>query len=158
MGARWCLIALLSAVPGLAAAGMPPVDEAGYAKTIAAQRGKVVLVNFWATWCAPCRKEMPGLAAIAKKFSSRGMVLVTISADEPEDAPAAAAFLEQSGVRGPSYLKRTRDDDAFIRALDPAWSGALPATFLYDRKGRKVRSFFGEAELREIEAAVVKLL
>ncbi len=157
MRARWIFFAL-SAVLSATAAGLPEVDETGYAKTIGAQRGKVVLVNFWATWCAPCRNEMPGLAAIARKFADRGMVLVTISADEPEDAPAAASFLQQSGITGPSFLKRARDDDAFIRALDPAWSGELPATFLYDRKGRKVRSFFGEVELRELEAAVAKAL
>jgi thiol-disulfide isomerase/thioredoxin len=157
MPVRLLLIAF-GVVLGLSAAGLPGLDEAGYAKTISAQRGKVVLVNFWATWCAPCRKEMPGLAAIAKKFSARGVTLVTISADEPEDAPAAESFLQKSGVTGPSFLKRTRDDDAFIRSLDPQWSGALPATFLYDRKGRKVRSFFGEVELSEVEAAVAKVL
>jgi thiol-disulfide isomerase/thioredoxin len=149
---------LLAAVLSLSAAGLPAVDEAGYAKAVEGQRGKVVLVNFWATWCAPCRKEMPGLAAISKKYAARGMTLLTVSADEPEDAPSAEAFLRKSGVAGPAFLKRTRDDDAFIRALDPKWSGALPATFLYDRQGRKVRSFFGEVELYEVEAAVAKLL
>lgn len=142
----------------LSAAGLPAVDEAGYPKTVAAQRGKVVLVNFWATWCAPCRKEMPDLAALEKRFQARGLVMVTVSADEPEDAPAAEAFLRKSGVNGPAYLKKTRDDDAFINAIDPKWSGALPATFLYDRQGRKAASFFGEVAIKDLETAVLKLL
>lgn len=142
----------------LSAAGLPAVDEASYPKTVAAQRGKVVLVNFWATWCAPCRKEMPDLAALEKRLSARGLVMVTVSADEPEDAPAAEAFLRKSGVNGPAYLKKTRNDDAFITAVDARWSGALPATFLYDRQGRKADSFFGEVAIKDLEAAVLKLL
>lgn len=142
----------------LSAAGLPAVDEASYSKTVAAQRGKVVLVNFWATWCAPCRKEMPDLAALEKRLRARGLVMVTVSADEPEDAPAAEAFLRKSGVNGPAYLKKTRNDDAFITAVDAKWSGALPATFLYDRQGRKADSFFGEVAIKDLEAAVLKLL
>jgi thiol-disulfide isomerase/thioredoxin len=142
----------------LSAAGLPAVDEAGYARLVAAQRGKVALMNFWATWCAPCRKEMPDLAALQKRLQARGFVFVTVSADEPEDAAAAEGFLRKSGVAGAGYLKKARDDNDFINAIDPKWSGALPASFLYDRQGRKVRSFFGEVDLRELESAIQKLL
>jgi thiol-disulfide isomerase/thioredoxin len=154
---RVCLL-LLASVPGLSAAGLPVVDEAAYPKTVAAQRGRVLLVNFWATWCAPCRKEMPGLASLEKRLGARGFTLVTVSADEPEDAAAAEAFLRKSGATGAAYLKKSRDDNAFINGIDPKWSGALPASFLYDRQGRKVRSFFGEVEMAELEAAILKLL
>jgi thiol-disulfide isomerase/thioredoxin len=142
----------------LSAAGLPAVDEAGYTRLVAAQRGKVALVNFWATWCAPCRKEMPDLAALQKRLEARGFAFVTVSADEPEDAAAAEAFLRKSGVAGAGYLKKAVDDNAFINAIDRKWSGALPASFLYDRQGRKVRSFFGEVDLKELEAAIQKLL
>jgi thiol-disulfide isomerase/thioredoxin len=152
------LLLLLAGAVSPGAAGLPALDEAAYPKTLAAQRGRVVLVNFWATWCAPCRKEMPGLASIEKKLRARGFTLITVSADEPEDAAAAEAFLRKSGVAGAGYLKRTRDDNAFINGIDPKWSGALPASFLYDRRGRKVRSFFGEVEMTELEAAIGKLL
>jgi thiol-disulfide isomerase/thioredoxin len=154
---RVCLL-LLASVSALSAAGLPVVDEAAYPKTVAAQRGRVLLVNFWATWCAPCRKEMPGLASLEKKLSARGFTLITVSADEPEDAAAAEAFLRKSGATGAAYLKKSRDDNAFINGIDPKWSGALPASFLYDRQGRKVRSFFGEVEMAELEAAILKLL
>lgn len=150
--------ALLILTAAASGAGLVPVDEAGYSKLVAAGKGQVVLVNFWATWCAPCRKEMPGLVAIERRLKARGFRLVTISADEPEDAAQARIFLERNGAAAPHYLKRVKDDDKFINALDPKWSGALPASFLYDRRGRKVKSYFGEVSLKELEAAIQALL
>ncbi|MBY0504852.1 MAG: TlpA family protein disulfide reductase [Bryobacteraceae bacterium] len=153
---------LLAALPGAAFAfqndKLISIDEAGYAKLIAAQKGKVVLVNFWATWCQPCRKEMPALAKLATRLAPKGMVLATVSADEPEDEATARAFVRQSGIKGPSYLKQVKNDDKFIASLDPKWSGALPALALYDRTGKKVRVFIGEADLAKVEADLLKLL
>ena len=61
-------------------------------------------------------------------------------------------------VQGPAYLKQADDDDRFINAIDPKWSGGLPALFLYDKTGHKVRSFIGDTEMATIEHAVHKLL
>jgi thiol-disulfide isomerase/thioredoxin len=135
-----------------------PVDEAGYTKTLAARKGKVVLVNFWATWCEPCRQEMPALAKMAAALKAQGFELVTISADEPEDEKDAVAFLVKAQIQEPAYLKKVKNDDAFITQIDPKWSGALPALILYDRTGKKVKTWVGETDLKELEAAVKKLL
>ncbi len=138
-------------------ANLAPVDPAAYQKMVAAQKGKVVLVNFWATYCIPCRKEMPALVALAAKYKAKGLVFVTVSADEPEDAGKAGNFLEAVKVPAPHYLRKG-DEEAFINALDPKWSGALPASFLYDRAGKKVKAYIGEVNLKELEAALLKLL
>lgn len=151
-------IATAALAATLAGAELKPLDEAGYARLVAASKGKVVLVNFWATYCAPCRKEMPQLLALEARWRARGFRFVTITADEPEQAAAARQFLEGIKAPPPAYIKRATDDDKFINAIDPQWSGALPATFLYDRQGRKVRSFFGELDLQALSAAVEKLL
>ena len=139
-------------------AELKPLDEAGYARVVAASKGKVVLVNFWATYCAPCRKEMPQLVALEARLRARGFQFVTISADEPEQSAEALQFLQGVKAPAPLYVKRANDDDKFINAIDPKWSGALPATFLYDRQGRKVRSFFGELDMQALTTAVEKLL
>ena len=140
------------------AADLKPVDEAGYAKLVAAAKGKVVLVNFWATYCVPCRKEMPQLVAMEARLRARGFQFVTISADEPEQRGAAGMFLDKIKVPAPAYIRKAKDDDKFIALVDQKWDGALPALFLYDRQGRKVKSFFGEANLGVVTAAIEKLL
>ena len=150
------LLALLSG--SLLAADLKPVDEAGYAKLLASAKGKVVLVNFWATYCVPCRKEMPQLVALEAKLRAQGFQFVTISADEPEQVKDAAAFLDKVKAPAPVYLRKAKDDDKFVAAIDAKWSGALPASFLYDKTGKKVRAFFGEVKLAELEAAIKKLL
>lgn len=139
-------------------ADLKPVDEAGYAKLVAGAKGKVLLVNFWATYCVPCRKEMPQLVAMEAKLRAQGFQFVTISADEPEQVKDAAAFLDKVKAPAPVYLRKAKDDDKFVAAIDSKWSGALPATFLYDRTGKKVKSYFGEVKMAELEAAVKKLL
>ena len=143
------------------ARGAPPlaaVDEAGYQRLIAQAKGRVVLVDFWATWCDPCRAEMPQLVRLAARYQARGLQLATVSCDEPEQEAGAVAFLEKNGTPAPHYVKRAASDDRFIDAIDPKWSGALPALFLYDRQGRLVRSFIGETEMAALEAAVKRLL
>jgi len=148
------------ALPVVAAAQtLAPVDEAGYQKLIQSQKGSVVVVDFWATYCKPCRSEMPQLVKLAEKLKARGLRMVTISSDEPEAEGNAKKFLGEVGASGlPSYLKRPKDDDKFINAIDPKWQGALPALFIYDRTGRKVRSFVGESAIADVEAAIQKVL
>lgn len=139
-------------------AGLIPVDEASFQKLIASGKGHVLLVDFWATYCVPCRAEMPQLVALQNRYRSRGLKLIAISADEPEQEAGALQFLRKQNVEPPVYIKRPRDDDKFINSIDPHWSGALPALFLYDRQGAKARSFFGETDMAALDAALRKLL
>ena len=157
MKARCAILALLAASIG-AQQKLSPVDEAGYRAILKSNTGTVLLVDFWATWCAPCRQEMPLLSRLESRLKDKRFRLVTISADEPEQEPAAVEFLKKSGVTGAAYLRRAKDDDKFINSVDAKWSGALPALFLYDRQGTLVKSFVGETELSVIEAAIRKIL
>ena len=149
---------LLLAALSLAAEPLARINEISYPKMIAAQKGKVVLVDFWATWCVPCRKELPELVKLEARLKAKGLVLIPISADEPENEAGAREFLTKAGVKTQGYLKAPKDDDAFIRAIDPKWGGELPALVLYDKTGRKVQIWKGETAVAAIEAAVNKLL
>ena len=150
--------ALLERAFAQTAAKLTPMDEAGYQKLVAAHKGKTLLVNFWATWCEPCRTEMPALAKMEARLKAKGFVLTTVSADEPEDEKNAVEFLKKSGITGVAYLKRVKNDDKFIGSLEPKWSGALPALFLYDKTGKKIKSLIGESDLKKLEADILKVL
>jgi thiol-disulfide isomerase/thioredoxin len=150
------LLALLTA--SASAAELVPLTEGGLPRLLAAHKGKVVLVSFWATWCAPCREELPQLIKLEASLRAKGFRLITVSADEPEDQASALAFLHKLGAPSPAYIKRAANDGLFIDAIDPAWGGALPALFLYDRSSRKTKSFIGETDLGQLEAAIRKLL
>ena len=133
-------------------------DTETHAQVLTESNGQVVLFNFWATWCAPCREEMPQLVELEAKLRGRGFRLVTISADETEDRAAALEFARRNNVPSPAYIKRVSDDDYFINALDPNWSGALPALFLYDKQGQLQKSFIGETRIEDLEKQIQPLL
>jgi thiol-disulfide isomerase/thioredoxin len=153
--AAWLVIACAGALLGVA---LTPLDETGFEKLVQSHQGKVVLYDFWATWCDGCRAELPELVKLEAKLRSRGFELVTISADEPEAVADAEKLLRRLAVPGVAYRREAKSDDKFINAIDAKWSGALPAAFLYDRNGRKVRSFIGETDIKDFEAAIAKVL
>jgi thiol-disulfide isomerase/thioredoxin len=138
--------------------GLRPLDSDTYLNIVSSHRDRVLLVNFWATWCGPCVTGIPALLQLARKYKPEGFALMLVSADEPEDEQRAIDFLVKNRVPWPHYVKRAKDDDVFIRTIDRDWSGELPALILYDRKGKKVRFFSGETPISELEKAVKEAL
>jgi peroxiredoxin len=134
---RWCLPLLLAAATASASAAVQPSATApdftlrsvgGANLRLAEQRGQVVLVNFWATWCGPCRQEMPHLNRLYDKYRSAGFVLLGVNIDD--DPRAAADLAAKLGVHFPVLLDT---DKRVSRAYDMS---AMPATLLIDRDGR----------------------
>ena len=118
---------------------------------------KVVLVNAWATWCQPCVEEFPDIMAVHQKYKNQGLKLILISADFENQADDALAFLKKQGVDFPTYLKSGKDM-AFINTLDPNWSGALPATWIYDSKGNKRHFWQGKTSREKFEKKILDVL
>lgn len=146
---RLCLASLIGV--GLkAAGGLTPLDEQGWQRMIAAHRGQVVLVDFWAMWCAPCRDELPKLLRFYSAHKRKDLAFVAISCDEPEQEAQAAAFVSKQAAPLPHYIRRAKDDAQFVNAVDPTWSGALPALFAFDRTGRTVLSLVGETDMSKL--------
>ena len=148
---------LLLAASGLAAAGKgepaPEVklrDQRGKAFTLADLKGQVVVVDFWASWCGPCRKSMPELDKLQTRFAGQGVRVVGISLDE--DVSALGTFLEQVPVAFTILHDPTgRTGEAFSVV-------AMPTTFLIDREGRIAGRFEGGTHTQEEATAVAALL
>jgi thiol-disulfide isomerase/thioredoxin len=121
---------------------------------VAAHHGHVLVVDFWATWCSSCREEMPSVVALARRYAKEGVQLATVSADDPAQMQEAERFLDSVHAPAARYVKRSKDDEAFIAAIDTAWTGALPTLFVYDRTGRKVRALFDETPADTLAAVV----
>jgi thiol-disulfide isomerase/thioredoxin len=102
-------------------------DLKGQEWRLSALRGKVVLVNFWATWCPPCRKEMPDLDALYKRFGPEGLVILAIS---DEDAPTVRTFLASKNFGYPILLDPGR------KVNDLMAINGIPKSFVYDRAGK----------------------
>jgi thiol-disulfide isomerase/thioredoxin len=138
-------LALLITAGTVRAAQAPEIRVATVAdvqKAIKQPGARAVLVNVWATWCEPCREEMPDILRAYREQKPRGLRLVLVSADPKDKLAGAQKFLAGLGVNFPSYLK-TGDDMQFIDGLDPKWDGTLPASVLFDGKGNKLQLWSG---------------
>jgi thiol-disulfide isomerase/thioredoxin len=139
-----------------------PVDAAGLKKEVAGRKGKVVMINFWATWCPPCRAEFPELVATQKKYASKGVELLTVTLDDVSDTEKAAEFLGKSGVSAGAFINKNggEPDLGYFTWLDGKVPDSLgiPRTYVLDRKGRIVARLIGGQGAAEFEGAVKKAL
>jgi len=135
---------------------LPAEDLRGQLR--AAREGEITLVNVWALWCEPCREELPDILRVRRELGPAGLRLVLISADFEESVPEARAFLTTLGVDFPTWRKPSGGDMAWIDALDPGWSGSLPASFLFDADGRLLRSWESVVTDEELTTAAQRAL
>jgi thiol-disulfide isomerase/thioredoxin len=147
------------ALPPESARAEPQIDKAapplvlttldGSTFDLATLRGKVVMVNYWATWCAPCRKEMPKLDTFYKKYQARGLEIVGISIDFERDFEKARKVAR--AVTYPTAVAKSITDDGF------GTTKAVPITWIVDTDG-KVRDRFIEVRDELLNDIVVPLL
>ncbi|HEX4900422.1 MAG TPA: TlpA disulfide reductase family protein, partial [Pyrinomonadaceae bacterium] len=122
-------------------------------------KNKPLLVNFWATWCDPCREEFPDLVKIDKQYRPQGLDFTAVSIDDlSEIKTTVPQFLREMQVTVPTYLLNVSDPEVAMSRVDPQWSGALPATFLYDAQGNLVYKRLGRIKVDELTAAIDKLV
>ena len=133
------------------------VDGEQVLKVVRESGAPAVLVNVWATWCIPCREEFPDLIRLYRQYRDRGFRLILISADFASEEDDARAFLAEHGVDFPSYLK-VGDDMEFINTLDERWTGALPASFIYDVRGNLQHFWEGKASYEQMKESVLEVL
>ena len=120
--------------------------------------GKPLLVNFWATWCGPCREEFPDLVEIDNEYRGR-IDFITISLDFAEETDAAVPkFLSEMKAEMPTYLLVSADENAIISSIAKDWSGALPSTILYNEKGEITYLRQGKVNPETLKGEIEKTL
>lgn len=119
-------------------------------------KGKVVLVNFWATWCPPCLDEIPDLIALQSHYADRGLVVVGINYMEQPDKERLAKFADEQGINYPVVFS----DSATLRSLVTLLGGvyALPVTKVLNREGKVAAAHIGGLSLTQMKAMVEPLL
>jgi thiol-disulfide isomerase/thioredoxin len=135
------------------------IDIEALKQIITEQRERPLLVNFWATWCDPCRDEFPDLVKIDSEYRPHSLDFVTISLDDFSDIKTEVPkFLGSMKATMPAYLLNVSDPEPAINMVDPQWSGSLPATFLYNSNGEVVYKHLGRVDPNELRAAIDKLV
>lgn len=133
------------------AASLP--DLQGKHQTISQWRGNVMVINFWATWCEPCRDEIPEFIELQEKFSDKGLVFIGIAVDQQE---RAAAFSKEIGINYPVLV-------GDLKAMELAGAagnrqGALPFTIVIDRSGNITGTKLGRLSQSKLESMIKPLL
>ena len=137
-------------LPDHAAPDLALLQIDGTLRTLRDLRGQVVLINFWATWCPPCRAEMPAIQQAYAEYRERGFVVLAVN--QREDATAITPFLEQHGLTFPILIDRDGQASATYQA------SALPSSFFVDRRGVIRAVYHGPIPPRVINGIVEQLL
>lgn len=138
----------------------PTVTKVDAKEMVAAitPKGRPLLVNFWATWCDPCREEFPDLVRIASEYSGK-IDVITISLDDPAELDSAVVpFLAEMKASMPAYLLSTSDEDAAITSVSKNWGGALPFTIIFDAGGKTSYEKLGKFKTDVLKAAIDRTL
>jgi thiol-disulfide isomerase/thioredoxin len=107
------------------------------------------VVNFWATWCGPCIKELPYFEAVNKQYKNQPVRVILVSMDAAEDLQKVKNMQQKRNLASDIWLLDETDANAWIDKLEPKWSGAIPATMLFNNKRKQYQ--FLEKELKEEE-------
>ena len=146
-----CMGAVLQAQP------FQEVDVDGLMDLLAKQNDSTYVVNFWASWCSPCVKEIPHFEQLHRTGKEHGVQVFLVSLDFPRQAESRLLpFLTEHQITAPVFLMTNLDYNSWIDQVDPAWTGAIPATVIY----RKDKRIFLEKELtqEELEKHVQQIL
>ncbi|HEU5231470.1 MAG TPA: TlpA disulfide reductase family protein [Terriglobales bacterium] len=151
-----CMALFLFSSSALSAKSIKKVtlrDLGGNKVRLADYQGRIVVLNFWATWCAPCKEELPRLGKIASHYADRNVAFILASIDEQKKEPAVREYVSEHGIKLPVFTGASVD---LLEQL--AGVNIVPATLVIDEKGEIIRAINGEAREEDVKEAVDWLL
>jgi peroxiredoxin len=137
---------------------LKPIDERGVAELVRNRGDKWLLVNLWATWCAPCVVELSEFVTMNRMYRGRNFQLVTLNLDDVQEKDAVLKVLRERHVSSTNYIVDIEDRDRFAEVFDKEWPGPLPHTILIAPGGRVVYRATGETDPLAIKRAIVEQL
>ena len=133
------------------------ITAKGIQSLVAKNKGKVVLLNFWATWCSPCAAEFPALVRLYGAYKAKGLELIAVSMNDFSEMQEVAKFVRQRKPTFSLYITGTVEE-GFYQSIDKRWSSGLPLSMIYDKTG-KLRFFHdGERTYAQFERDIQSLL
>mgnify|MGYP000483538111 CR=1 FL=1 len=132
-------------------------DFNGFKKFLNRKDDKVYVINFWATWCAPCVKELPYFEKIIEDYKDKNVEVILVSLDFPKQVEKKLIpFINKKNLQSEVILLDDTNENVWINAIDESWSGAIPATLIYNKENRKFyeQSFDYEGLERELKSFI----
>lgn len=115
---------------------VPTVTPEEIHALVAANRGKIVVVNFWATWCPPCLEEFPDIIDVYEAYRAKGVEVFAVSMNEADEQEDIAEFLEKFDPPFPVYRASSVDETFYSGVVEP-WFGEMPITLIFDAAGNR---------------------
>jgi peroxiredoxin len=135
-----------------------PINAEGLKGLRKNDSGKFRLINFWATWCAPCVVEFHEFVTMNRMYRHRDFELVTVSLNRPDEQKQVLAFLQKQQASTTNYVFASEDRDPLINAFEPKWQGEVPYTVLLDPEGEVVYQETGSIDALAVKCAIVKAM
>ena len=120
-----------------AAEPVTKIDVPKLQSLVNGNKGKVTIVNFWATWCPPCLKEFPDFVKMYKAYHSKGLEIIAVSMNEPDEMDDVHDFLQKYKPPFSVYVAASADEK-FYHAISKDWMGTIPLTLIFDTEGKEV--------------------
>jgi thiol-disulfide isomerase/thioredoxin len=129
------------------------VDDSGHPQSLSDYRGKIVVLNFWATWCPPCREELPMLNKLSKDYAAKNVIFIAAAIDDAQTKDKIPSFLKKKKITLPVWVGASPDT---LKQFD--LGGIVPATIILDQNGETIARIMGEARQKDITSRLDWLL
>lgn len=158
---RPVVLCLLLAIPLPAMAAdevkIETITIDGLLKAVKAHKGKIVVIDVWATFCIPCKEKFPHMVELAKKHKADGVVFISVALDEPENTERALEFLTKQKATFQNFLldDKLKNEPA---GDDKLYHSIPPVLHVFDREGKKVKTYEGKKEGEALDEQLVEMI
>ena len=150
--------ATVGAATGMDLLQVEAIDERGFRQLVTQRKGKALFLNLWATWCKPCEEEFPDIVRLSNELPPTVIDFVAISLDYPDEVESKILpFLREKKITFKVYVADVKDQESFINTVNSVWSGALPATIVYDETGRRKAFLVGQQDYETFKKEIGKV-